>query len=759
MSSRPRRRVIAVVADAFSPFHREVVDGLRPHFGNAGFGTLAVTGRDVRDDRVVAKPHGTGGDPSAEFTSRLDVCGAVVVCGATPPDLGADQVADYVRRFAKGPVVSFGIHLPGVASVFIDWDDTIAELMAHLTADSRRRRFVFVRGYAGDPHSVMREAGFRAGLRAAGLPVDESLVVSGHYSVADAMAAVGRLLDHGQTFDAIVAANDDMALGALAALHARGLTVPDDVAVAGFDDSDAAFSAQPPLTSVRLDTPLLAETTANILLEAIHRDQHLPGDLEVHLPSDLIVRASSATPMGASAAASTPEADETEPHAAPLASRVAAQLEVSRAPRQLSVDALVHAAVQTMLTGNDAFENMWAATTLLAPGARRSLAPRDVLWLRHCSTQLRATAISDPAVSDAGLRAMVGQLDRIDGLLLPVEQRHTKERAAHRELLQRMVMRLSLCSEEAGLWSVLRSGLHSLGMEKAWVAANDDGHDDAGAPPAMRLLFSLDDHRAVDFDPFPRSQILPTPLAQQLEEDVFVLVPLRAGSSDIGHLVVEPRGEFLLEFETIASGIAQVLRNLHQIEDLKHKAARLRQANEALDQLSRRDSLTGLANRSAFLDRLQQQMHSARGDEQVTILFLDLDGFKHINDTLGHGAGDHLLQELAERFSALVTDTDMLARLGGDEFTVLLRHPRDSPRVHDVADAVLRAAARPSTFEKSVLQVSASVGIASYPDDGRSGMELLRNADAAMYAAKAGGKNLVVRFSDTGSAPTPSAAL
>lgn len=157
------------------------------------------------------------------------------------------------------------------------------------------------------------------------------------------------------------------------------------------------------------------------------------------------------------------------------------------------------------------------------------------------------------------------------------------------------------------------------------------------------------------------------------------------------------------------------------------------------------DPLIGLPNRRLFRDRLEQEIKKAhRSGRRMGLLFLDLDHFKEINDTLGHDMGDVLLIEAAKRISSCVRDSDTVARLGGDEFTVILSEIEDNKIIERVADAIIEEMVRPFHLGEEVVYISVSIGITVFPDDSRELDELLKYADLAMYAAKNGGRN---RFS------------
>lgn len=153
------------------------------------------------------------------------------------------------------------------------------------------------------------------------------------------------------------------------------------------------------------------------------------------------------------------------------------------------------------------------------------------------------------------------------------------------------------------------------------------------------------------------------------------------------------------------------------------------------------DGLTGLPNRALFLDRLGQSLKAvSRAEKKLGLMFIDLDGFKLVNDTHGHDMGDGLLREAATRISQSVRDGDTVARLGGDEFTVIMPNLSDAKDATVVAQRILDALASPFDLDGAESFVSGSIGITVFPDDAETANDLLKNADAAMYRAKDMGK-------------------
>nr|WP_295082671.1 EAL domain-containing protein [uncultured Roseateles sp.] len=183
-----------------------------------------------------------------------------------------------------------------------------------------------------------------------------------------------------------------------------------------------------------------------------------------------------------------------------------------------------------------------------------------------------------------------------------------------------------------------------------------------------------------------------------------------------------------------AENIQHVVVNFHDITEMKNAESRVwSEANF--------DALTKLPNRRLFQDRVGQAIKQSHRDHgRFALLFIDLDHFKEINDTMGHDVGDQLLVEAAQRIRTIVRDYDTVARLGGDEFTVILTELHETEAVGQVAEKIINRVSEPYLLRQIECYVSASIGIALYPDDGSTQIELTKNADQAMYAAKSSGR-------------------
>ena len=182
---------------------------------------------------------------------------------------------------------------------------------------------------------------------------------------------------------------------------------------------------------------------------------------------------------------------------------------------------------------------------------------------------------------------------------------------------------------------------------------------------------------------------------------------------------------------------------LHRLaEDLKRHNDELKLSEDYMRHMANHDVLTGLANRKLFEEKLQEALiHAQANEKRLATFFLDLDGFKEINDSFGHDMGDFVIKEVAQRLKSCLRGSDTVARLGGDEFTVLLPQiPSQSVAIR-VAEKIIFAVTQPLILNGQDLHITLSLGISVYPQDGKSLEELIKSADRAMYQAKVQGKN------------------
>ena len=238
--------------------------------------------------------------------------------------------------------------------------------------------------------------------------------------------------------------------------------------------------------------------------------------------------------------------------------------------------------------------------------------------------------------------------------------------------------------------------------------------------PGMNGFQVMKDLSAIELDGY-------VPALALTAEPAYKLYALKAGAKDF---ICKP-------FD-----VEEVLTRVHNMLEIRLLHEDARRAAATLEILSQQDPLTGLANRRLLVKRISAAIANARrSTSAMAVVYLDLDGFKQINDTWGHGAGDALLQSVARRLQSVVREEDTVSRVGGDEFMIVLWHVANTDDVAAVTAKLVEIVAQPYVIEERSLSVTTSAGIGIYPGHGDDADSLMNSADAALYEAKGAGKN------------------
>ena len=188
--------------------------------------------------------------------------------------------------------------------------------------------------------------------------------------------------------------------------------------------------------------------------------------------------------------------------------------------------------------------------------------------------------------------------------------------------------------------------------------------------------------------------------------------------------------------------LVEVVTRIHNMLEVRLLYKQLEHYSRAQESLAMHDALTGLPNRRLLMDRLSLAIaHAHRNKSTMAVMYLDLDGFKQINDTLGHDAGDTLLKMVAERLVAAVRQEDTVARMGGDEFVIALWELTHADGVAKLVSKVIQAVSQPYSIQGHDVNITASAGVGIYPTHGEQVETLMKNADLALFEAKRTGKN------------------
>jgi diguanylate cyclase (GGDEF)-like protein len=637
-------------------------------------------------------------------------------------------------------------------------------LTEHLISHGHQR--LAFAGNLGHVDIAGRYAGYRAALEAAGIRLEERLVFdTPHHKEVDGRRVALRLLELRKSSHeplratALVAATDRLALGAMATLQEAGLTLPADFAIVGFDDADAAQFAEPPLTTVRQNFAEVAGAAVSDLLAAIRGD-HAPTAL-LRVPTKPILRRSCGClishthpPNLAGPRASRGELLTSELlRVASRTRRVAMNLAEWPEARELAQ--LLDAAASVDAEPPPVRGGLWSG--FLADNRDAEGAVRAVELLE---STLRAWDV--PEALEARVRAVLRDLCVS---LLHQWQRSERTKVAHYESVTEAAYRLA---------NALSESRHDPAEDLSWVRWSSAQHACSAlwtaelpspskafhtfAPLSLRgphsgvpRLQVRGEYTAEGGSKLHGNKLAPIS-AEQFPPESVLQTALREGS--IVTIASVPSGRDT-EFGLLAVVAPLAFEQLEYVGTPGDWAVHLGTALERsiverkLRANAELDALTGLANRSTLLERVEE-LRSAKSKPGFALLFIDLDDFKKVNDSLGHEAGDQLLVQIAERLMTQVAARDeilgprsvsnLVARVGGDEFVMVLLGVDDESAMASVAEQLQTRLKQPYIIEGSTVFVSASIGVTFSRGLEASAQELLRDADTAMYRAKMKGR-------------------
>jgi diguanylate cyclase (GGDEF)-like protein len=739
-----RGPVVGVYATSFGgPYFGGLLDGIRA-------AVVAQGGRLIAVQTLDAGTFNTDSPDVPAFSHRVaweHIDGFVTLLnGADPAHLRqAQQSGRPVVVISDAPD---GLSCPTVAP---DNRSGTAAAVRHLLEHGHSEI-----AFAGCLHQVdarERHEAYRSTLLSHGVEVDDRLFFdTGDMQESGGQRAALAMLAAGLPSTAVVTANDQNAFGLIRALGEAGCDLPADQAVIGFDDHADAAAMIPSLTTVRQPLDEIGGLAARLVLRMVSGEPVPPG--QHRLATTLVVRESCGCP-------------------GPLA-LVAGQVEPDAAGDRLLADirALVDRSSPVGLPdalAADLAGPVKAVAAVLADAAAGSRTPvgtelrRLLLPVARRLESFEATAAVMRLIRDhgralqtatgAGIEATRRVEDVVYQVFVVLAQAQFSFQMAHGR---------STMSALGTQYSVSMQLLRSQERDPRsldWLGATDirggclglwpSGPDGRGGFLDVIATF---DRRAgataragrLEIERFPPAEVVD--LADSVVDGMIYVAQLKVGSGDWGMLaLVGPVQAELAEGRETMNQWAALLSVA-----LEHDAVlqTLRQQEEVLRRAALYDELTGLPNRAQFRDRLMQAMNRARQRSEFgyAVLLLDLDGFKVVNDSLGHEAGDRLLQEVAGCLMRELRVNEFAARLGGDEFAVLIDGYAQPQAPIVLAERLQAVVSAPCRVADTDVAVTTSIGIALGADHYTDTQAVMRDADTAMYHAKNSGKRAHALF-------------
>jgi diguanylate cyclase (GGDEF)-like protein len=656
------------------------------------------------------------------------------------------ELTEFVGRFRAVPCICLGVALPSVATLLMDNEAGMYTMVRHLVEDHHFRRIAFIAGPEGSEEAQARFRGYQRALNEGKLEVDPRYVVVGNFIRETGARAVATLF--GQRglrpadLDAIVCASDPMALGALDELDRRGVSVPGQIALTGFDDIEFARYARVPLTTVR--QPIEAQFRFAVdALARVLRGADLPRQTTT-FQTEFVKRRSCGCPV-----------HYREP--VPATNMTGERQELGAALRNLrptllaDLDRAAHGELEFVTAGWA--DRLFDAFLLQLDAPRQSA---FVDSIEEICYQLLRGGGEVGAVQDvlAVLRRQVvacatdaDALDRIEDLLREAlltasdlasiaqsRQRNAlMDRAA---LLAETTAALLAAPDVSTLAETAANHLPGLGI-RAGVIALFTAQGKVSEELETALVFTEMGRQQVPVRY--RGRLLAP--ADFLDGRSVVVLPLGFRGECLGMALLEYGAADAAVYEDLRLVLGAALKGAQLIRAVE-------EARKEVEALAVTDPLTGLSNRRHLMRRLESEFARARRHMRgLSLIVVDLDGFKQVNDEYGHDAGDRVLLRVAERLRRSLREFDTVARYGGDEFVILLPET-DKGQARAAAERIRQSVVGEPVDNQA--SVGATFGVATFDPIASSfdQEELLRRADRALLAGKRAGKGRILHFDD-----------
>lgn len=664
-----------------------------------------------------------------DFASHAKLLDGMIFLGGPVMDgVGGKEAEAYYAHFANIPIVNISMEY-GDTSLLVDNRQGMRLIIEHLIDVHKKRRIAFVQGPEGHREADERFIAYCEVLHEHGLKVDESLVCRGKFTERSGRDAVRLLVDERHvSFDAVVAVDDETAMGVFSALQERNILVPDDVAVTGFDDIEMAEAHAPSLTTVKQPFFNLGYAGARQLLDNCIDEKNRGVTT---LKPELVTRQScGCVPREVVKRYSSDDGSLRE-----LKISLSETLHNS-AGVPLSIAEEWFTELSTYLVqipeGEELFLRKFDHVLTLYRFFNSDLS----IWQRILSEfQASMSKLfmdnSERLVQISSLILKSSWL--IHGALRSEDKRQEIDGSRTQWEIRGIAHDIMTAFDFNDLYGKIESGFRELGIKGAIVGLYNrpvsylDGWE---APEEIRILMAFNERkRFVEVSDFKKIMIHEL---LELEHEYFsdrtrtsLFMPLFFGDEQLGMVLIEENRDMPVDmYETLRLALSTAVKGAALLGEVK--------------ELSIKDELTGLYNRRGFLTLAEPRMnHLRRRKDTASLLFIDLDRLKEINDTYGHSEGDWAISQTARILSQATRNGDILARLGGDEFVLFASNP-EGGGVLEITERVRKAFAHfNDEVSKRPYRIECSIGAGvAEVDEEMTLEELMERADAELYVEK-----------------------
>ncbi len=695
-----------------------------------------------------------------DFITEENIDGLIIMTGEMSNYLKRAKIEKLCRQFKFIPAVSIAYKLNNIPAVLVKNRTGILEAIDHLVQVHKHKRIAFIKGAEGNFEARIRFDAYKEGLSNNKIDFNSELVLPGNFTRETGRAAVELLIDkRKKKVDAILAADDVMALAALEALQDRGIVVPDEIAIVGFDDIVEAGYTMPPLTTVKQSLYEQGWTAAKTVLKMI-KGEKVPD--VIHLPTELVVRQSCGC---------LPKSVFSQKDAVFIEKKESNKIE-----KMMDKETVVSSVFNDFIDPDmktetnkkwlfDVLNSFYEDLIDKEAGNRFLIAVYKMLnknnkndinirgWqkifhnLRHrvlsCMSDSKVIQKVDYLFQRSEILVEEVLLRKMSfGKILMIEKNWT---------LSEITRSLSTTFDIEELMFFISEEIPRLNVKNFFIALYDEDvqsikNPEWKLPQESEIIFAHNDRGRIDlskYDPiFLTRDIFHKKI--HYNSTSWIIMPLFFKFEQFGFIVFEFDSEKLFLYEMLRSQISSVLKGALLLKERKEAENELRTAfshvelvNKKLRNLSIKDELTGLYNRRGFMRLCKKNIELCkRSNKKFTIFYADLDGLKNINDTYGHKEGDRAIKEIANVLRGTFRDNDIIARLGGDEFTIMALDISEN-NIENIVKRIRDVLNYYNVILELEYRLSISLGTAIFdPANPLSLDELISNADNSLYEQK-----------------------
>ncbi|MCX7746677.1 MAG: GGDEF domain-containing protein [Clostridia bacterium] len=700
-------------------------------------------------------------DMLENIISENNVDGLIIMTGVMGFYYTKKDIVKFCDQFRPLPIVSVALELDGFTNILSDNKAGIREIMTHLIEVHSCRKLAFICGPTGHDEAEERFRAYKDMLAYYHIPFNENLIAPGCFTIQSGIDGVKLIIDERKELpDAVLCVDDETAIGALKALKALGLRVPQDIFLTGFDDTEDAFITIPPLTTVKQQFYEQGQTAIDYLTKII-RNQY--SQENIYLPTRLVIRESCGcfsnfldNPGNSTDALSLKQDSLSFEEFRRKTVAIIVHEFISSSVDRITVTHWLNELISSLFTyfedetQEDTFINQYNDILM------RSIEYGDLSAWNNVLASIRSNVLA--YFSSKYNRFQIEYIfQKCRNLLDNLSMRyHTPNREMIRQktwTLREVIQSLVATFNQKTLLDVLEKSLTKLNVPTCFVVLYDtivlkQDLPSKKLPNTSKLIFAYSQNTRIDLNQteivFPTQELLPKFFMEKYSSSLTIFMPLFFDEEHLGFILFEPGDADNMIYENlrfhISSGIkgALLFQETKQTEsELVITLQKLAALNDELKTLSIRDELTGLYNRRGFFENAQKHYHAANNERSEFILFfVDLDHLKMINDTFGHSEGDFAIFQTAQILKDTFQKTDILARIGGDEFTVLVRN-LGNQYLDNLIGRLKENIEKCNLSLQKPYTLSLSFGVQVYdPNSGFTFEEVVHHADKKLYEEK-----------------------